>query len=60
MGRDEIDPFEFADALRDGLLTGGADPGEADAAAEAVIERAERYNRGDGDEFLLFRIDPPR
>jgi hypothetical protein len=35
----QVDPSEYADALRDAMLTGGATPHEADAEAETEWQR---------------------
>lgn len=51
----QVDPYEMADALRDAMLTGGADPGEADREAELAIEQAEEWNRT-GPEWKLYQV----
>lgn len=52
--KNQVDPYECGDALRDALLRGGASPREADREAEKAIRQAEKYNASP-DNYRLHR-----
>ena len=54
-----VDPDEFAEAVRDGMLTGGASPDEANVEAELGRVQAIAHNETPVEErWTLNRADP--